>query len=514
MTTLFPQIKRVDEDETSKIIKNVLFNNQDGIKLEKIFDEFMHLTEELSYSDDDDVSDSDGTNNSNSEEDQEEDGDEEEDDDEDDEDEDDDDGDTSEDSEVTPPRGPTSWNLDQFINSQPQPQPQSPSPPLASPLQSPTPSPPRRQPKSPTPSPPQPQPPPLTQSRSHSKPKLEAKQLVSKPEPKLAQQKLAPKLVEPKREPEPPALHLVEPVVPEPKLEPEPELRLQAKHEPKLQQHQHQSQQPALTQLQLPQSQSHSQTHPHSQNHVNHNHHKHKQPSGSCIVQIDLSKLKRIPTTKAPTPTMTGSKSILTAKALKHEADVEKDKTKQAIKYLESCMYFILHGQELEKERDHSHGTSYYNDVIPLFKHTRRLSAACNPDNPDNMTHLKINALTQKCLGILYTKLYRLRERELPELAKTTSSQHNGSPIQQADELLIGVKPSFFSAYKRQMVIFDYLKNAHDNWHNAEHLCDQHPALKIFFTTIESNCGPLTMITPFSKLMDHVQCGLKLLRTS
>ena len=231
-------------------------------------------------------------------------------------------------------------------------------------------------------------------------------------------------------------------------------------------------------------------------------------------MQIDLSKLKRIPTNKAPTPTMTGSKSILTAKALKHEADVEKDKTKQAIKYLEACMYFILHGQEVEKERDSSHGTSFYFDVIPLFKHVRRLSTSCSPDNPDSMTSLKINALTQKCLSILYTKLYKLKERELPELAKVTSSQQNGSPIQQADELLIGVKPNFFSACKRQMAIYDYLKNAFDNWHNAELLCDQHPALKIFFSTIESNCGPLTMITPFSKLMDHVQCGLKLLRTS
>jgi hypothetical protein len=209
---------------------------------------------------------------------------------------------------------------------------------------------------------------------------------------------------------------------------------------------------------------------------------------------------------------MTGSKSIQTAKALKHEADVEKDKTKQAIKYLEACMYFILHGQELEKES--SHGTQYYFDVIPLLKHVRKLSASCNPDNPDNMTNLKINALTQKCLSILYTKLYKLRESELPELAKLTNSQQNGSPIQQADELLIGVKLSFLSAYKRQMAIFEILKNAHDNWLNAEHLCDQHPALKIFFSTIESNCGPLTMITPFSKLMDHVQCGLKLLRTS
>jgi hypothetical protein len=206
---------------------------------------------------------------------------------------------------------------------------------------------------------------------------------------------------------------------------------------------------------------------------------------------------------------MTGSKSILTAKALKHEADVEKDKTKQAIKYLEACMYFILHGQELEEGRER-----YYYEIIPLFKHVRKLSASCSPDNPDNMTSLKINALTQKCLSILYTKLYKLRERELPELAKATSSSQNGSPIQQNDELLIGVKPSFLSAYKRQMAIFDYLKNAHDYWHSAELLCDQHPALKIFFSTIESNCGPLTMITSFSKLMDHVQCGLKLLRTS
>lgn len=485
MTTLFPQIKRVDEDETSKIIKNVLFNSQETNKLEKILNELTNLTEELSYSDDDDVSDSEGSN-SNS-------------------DDDDDDGDSSDDSEDTPPRGPTSWNLDQFINSQPQPQPphpRSPTPPQLAPTSkspslSPSP-PPVQKLRSPTPSPP-----------ARPPPQISHPQIKQRPEPKLAP-KVGPKLVipklvaklEPKREPEP-VPERVPIIKTEPVIEPEP--RLQSKYEPKLQSR------TSASQHQL-QPQPHSQTHPHSQsNHVNQNHLKHSQPADSCIVQIDLSKLKRIPTIKAPTPTMTGSKSILTAKALKHEADVEKDRTKQAIKYLEACMHFTLHGQELEKEKRDS---SYYQDIIPLFKHVRNLSASCSPDNPDNMTNLKIHALTQKCLGILYTKLYRLRERDLPELAKLTSSHQNGSPIQQADELLIGLKPSVLSAYRRQIAIFENLKNAHDNWHKAEHHCDQNPALKIFFSTIESNCGPLTMITPFSKLMDHVQCGLKLLRTS
>lgn len=239
-----------------------------------------------------------------------------------------------------------------------------------------------------------------------------------------------------------------------------------------------------------------------------------QQPSSgsSYIVQIDLSKLKRIPTTKVHTPQST-SNSITTAKALKHEADAERDKTKQAIKYLEAAMYFVLHGYEIETSNRDIKNVYYYVDTIPLFKHTLRLSST-RPDNHDNMTNLKVHTLCLRCLSLLYMKLYKLRERELHEHYKTIKSHQNSSPIQQADSLVIGVKPQLLNAYEKQLAIYNYLRYANDYWQQADQFCDQHPAVRIFFSTIESNCGTLTMISQFTKLMNHVKCGLKLLRTS
>lgn len=228
------------------------------------------------------------------------------------------------------------------------------------------------------------------------------------------------------------------------------------------------------------------------------------------MVQIDTSKLKRVPTGKAPTPTASSSNYMLTAKAIKHEADAERDKTKQAIKYLESSMYFILHGHELEC-LGNKQFPNFFSDTIPLFKHSLRLSHP-NNEHLDHMTNLKIHTLNLRCLGLLYMKLFKLRERDLHENNKIIQSQQNSSPVQQSDSLLVGIRPQLLGAYKRQIAIFNHLKYAHDYWQQADQFCDQHPAVRIFFSTIESNCGTLNMTSPLPKLMDHVKCGLKLLR--
>lgn len=474
MTTLFPQIKRVDEDETSKIIKNVLFNNHDEVKLEQIFDEFMNLTKErITFSDDDDDDDEDAPDDDGPDEDEENDEDDENEDDEEDDDSDSDsdsdesDSDSDSESEEEKPeppasREPTSWNLDQFIRK---------IPPVLSPV--------------PSPVPPQPQ-----QHQSHHQPQPKAK---SRPEPE-------PKpVVQAKQEPQPQV-----------QAKPEPKPQVQAKQEPKPQIQPKPEPQPQVLVKQEPQpnqlSSSSSSSTASSSNHLSSGT---PQPSSNYLVQIDLSKLKRIPTTKAPTPTSCSSNSILTAKALKHEADAEKDKTKQAIKYLESAMYFVLHGYELETL---AKNYGYYHDTIPLFKHAMRLSTP-GSENSDNMTSLKVHTLCLRCLSLLHMKIYKCSQRELYENNRIINSQQNSSPMPQPDSSLVGVRPQLLSAYKRQLVIFNHLKYATDYWQQADQFCDQHPAVRIFFSTIESNCGSLKVVSPFTKLMEHVKCGLKLLRS-
>lgn len=471
MTTLFPQIKRVSEDETSKIIKNVLFINQDDTKLEQIFAEFEHLTnrEAITSSDvddvddeiDDDDADDSGDDRANgiqieplqdkvingrdhgisrvkaglnqgqngdmndAEEDEDDDGseeedeqdstddeddeDEEEDDDDDDEGQDDDDDDSessdgsdssdSEEEEVaaknankSPPpqasREPTSWNLDQFFKSIP-----------VKPVTT-------------------------TNSKQQSQPKQSSIVVTSNASSHSTSNASSHSTSNSGSHSTPNAGNLSTPK--DCSLGTPKDVSLSTPKEGGLNINQHQNnikEEPKLsnntqrtnTSSPAPTTTSITTTTHHNNNGtsnknkntnsnnninnntVNNNHHNHKQPSSSCIVQIDLSKLKRIPSTKAPTPTtLTGSNSILTAKALKHEADAEKDKTKQAIKYLESAMYFVLHGYELETANNHTNHTNntYYYETTRLFKHVIRLSAPDNMKNPDNMTNLNFRPFT------------------------------------------------------------------------------------------------------------------------
>lgn len=520
MTTLFPQIKRVDEDETSKIIKNVLFDDHDEEKLEQIFDEFMHLTEEsITYSDVD-----------------QENGDDEDDDDDDDEDDDDSESESESDSsesgddgdddvnikeEQSASREPTSWNLDQFINAIPVTKPPKQTPPKQTPPK-------QQQQQLQQTKPPQP-PPPLASPAKRPHIKKEPKdippqsKIKSQPTPEIQPTPKAQPIPKsqpiPKAQSTPKAQPIPKPqVIPKleagPKLEPTPQSQPAPQQQPTPLVQPAPQLQPTLQAQPIPQTQTTPQTQPtqHIQS-TPQTQPTHQPSNGSCIVQIDLSRLKRIPTTKAPTPTVSNSSSLSTARSIKHEADAEKDKTKKDIKYLEAGMYFLIHGNELEQRLS----IPYLNDLVPLFKHISRITMPASSSQLDNMTDLKVHILTLRSLSLLFYINYRSRERELKEASKIISSQNDSSPpstIQQADSLLIGIKPQLLSAYTKQFKIFSCLREAHDYWHKADYLCDQHPALRVFLSTIDTNCGHLSMISPISRLIEHIKCGLKLLRAT
>lgn len=425
MATLFPI--RSDEDETSKIIKNVLLDGKD--ELDHIFDEFIHLTEESIITNDDDDEDDDDEDDEDEEEEddddeeEEEEEDEEDDDDDDDEDDDDDDDDDDEDDnnnnnnnniendldERAQPRlghEPQTWNLDQFI--------------------------------------------PVV--------KKEAAAAAAVATPTIKTEKLASPVVT-KQVPSVPSIPSVSSSVPSiPSVS---------------------SSVPSIPSVSSSVASS---------------------ASSNYLVQIDLSKLKRIPSLKVS--------AISTAKALKHEADAEKDKTQQALKYLKSASYFVLNGHEKAPVVDEY--TSYI-EALPLFKHVLRMSMP-SKENLDNMTNLKVHTLCIKCMSLVHMKLYRLKERELPEFNKIIDQIQPVKNSSLPGDLL-GVKPTLLNAYRKQLAIFSNLRCAIDYWQRAEQFCEQHPAVRIFFTTIETNVGPLTQTSSIPKLIETVKCGFKLLKS-
>ena len=101
------------------------------------------------------------------------------------------------------------------------------------------------------------------------------------------------------------------------------------------------------------------------------------------------------------------------AKKLKHEADRESsNRERQALKYLEAVLYFILCGCTTENRNDPAAAYTMYKETLNLVRHvTRPLRSAEMTGTANN----KLAILSLRCQSLLYLKLYKLRRNELRE---------------------------------------------------------------------------------------------------
>ena len=116
------------------------------------------------------------------------------------------------------------------------------------------------------------------------------------------------------------------------------------------------------------------------------------------------------------------------AKKLKHEADRDSNnRERQAMKYLEAVLYFVLCGSTTETKGDPAAAYTMYKETLTLVRHvTRPLRSsesafACTADN-------KLAILSLRCQSLLYLRLYKLRRIELRECqAKLEDLLNNAS---------------------------------------------------------------------------------------
>ena len=101
------------------------------------------------------------------------------------------------------------------------------------------------------------------------------------------------------------------------------------------------------------------------------------------------------------------------AKKLKHEADRDStNRERQALKYLEAVLYFILCGCTTENRNDPAAAYTMYKETLNLVRHvTRPLRSAEMTGTANN----KLAILSLRCQSLLYLKLYKLRRNELRE---------------------------------------------------------------------------------------------------
>merc|ERR1719510_121256 len=102
------------------------------------------------------------------------------------------------------------------------------------------------------------------------------------------------------------------------------------------------------------------------------------------------------------------------AKTLKHDADKELDKERQAMKYLQAVLYFILFANSSEQRNEKQSAFTLYQETLSLVKHVCRPFKNSEFGNFDN----KLAVISLRCQSLLFLKLYKMRRHELKECQK------------------------------------------------------------------------------------------------
>ncbi|CAG0884987.1 unnamed protein product [Darwinula stevensoni] len=105
------------------------------------------------------------------------------------------------------------------------------------------------------------------------------------------------------------------------------------------------------------------------------------------------------------------------AKKLKHLADDEKDRTTQAMTYLEAVMYFLLTGNAMEKDRvTHKSAFIMYKDTLNLIRYISSKFRNHPSSSQHNSQDNKLNVLSLRCQALLHLKLYQMKRYEMRDL--------------------------------------------------------------------------------------------------
>ncbi|CAB4068645.1 unnamed protein product [Lepeophtheirus salmonis] len=111
------------------------------------------------------------------------------------------------------------------------------------------------------------------------------------------------------------------------------------------------------------------------------------------------------------------------AKRLKDEADKERDREQQAMKYIQAVLYFILCGNITERNGDKYLALGMYNQTLSFIRDVCRPFKNSEFGNFDN----KLAALSLRCQSLLYLKMYKLTQNDnTPSPAGSDGSRSSG----------------------------------------------------------------------------------------
>lgn len=236
------------------------------------------------------------------------------------------------------------------------------------------------------------------------------------------------------------------------------------------------------------------------------------------------------------------------AKKLKHEADRDSsNRERQALKYLEAVLYFILCGCTTENRNDPAAAYTMYKETLNLVRHvTRPLRSAEMTGTANN----KLAILSLRCQSLLYLKLYKLRRNELREcqqkledllnnpIKNGTSPPGGGAsggggssptPSPAGSEESSYSKSSGYTSsgeytniippapgynlsvphtlMSKQWHYSNYLTQCHELWEMAE-VFTTRGHCQDFIAHLDESCGTLTLHSSLKDLVNYTRAGL------
>jgi len=114
------------------------------------------------------------------------------------------------------------------------------------------------------------------------------------------------------------------------------------------------------------------------------------------------------------------------AKALKHGADRQGERTLQAMQYLEAVLFFILTGNAMENDRvTEKAAFTMYKDTLNLIRYiSSKFRHQHQAGSQSAMIDAKLQMLSLRCQSLLYLKLFKMRRHEVKEFHKVLGDYH------------------------------------------------------------------------------------------
>ncbi|XP_037092488.1 AF4/FMR2 family member lilli-like isoform X2 [Pollicipes pollicipes] len=182
--------------------------------------------------------------------------------------------------------------------------------------------------------------------------------------------------------------------------------------------------------------------------------------------------------------------------------------TLKLIRYTQAVIYFLLTALSMEKDSDDTDAMSaMLNDTLKLIKDMLRLSAATYRKQGKRPTHTdhKLQTLLLRCQGLIYLRMFKLREAEHKKAQRQVAEFKMLSEPLSADEPTCSVPIDLFRLMLRCNEIQTHLQNWLDCWEQADELMQMAQDTAEFFAELDRTMGGLLATSSLLELVYYIR---------